>query len=91
MIAPTGGSNRPSCHRDTIQKDSIAPKPIDTSNQFLVCAKDDKIMVHEILVKHPILLTKEQAVNLAAWLVITADPAAEAFDRVVREIAKGQK
>lgn len=65
---------------------SQAVTPPDTSNQFAVCAHPDGMLV---IRKLPIArLSKDEAINLAAWLVCLADPEMKEFRRVCLEIAK---
>jgi hypothetical protein len=68
---------------------------VDTSNRFLVSAIGDKIVVlgfpgglsrgksAELLVQ---LLTRDDAINLAAWLVALADPAGDDFQRTLKAV-----
>lgn len=60
--------------------------PGDTSNQFFVGAVGGKDMI--TIVSLRCQMTKAQAINLAAWLIVLADPAGEEFERVVNEIKK---
>jgi|GEM_PF-4653019 len=65
---------------------SLAEKTLDTSNQFLVGAVPGKDMI--TIISMGARLTKAQAVNLAAWLKVIADPDGKEFDRVEEEIKK---
>lgn len=58
-------------------------EPIETLNQFIVAANGDCIVV-----MHPpnTPLTKEEALNLAAYLVALADPTHERFAKVLKAI-----
>lgn len=67
---------------DTAQKSSIT----DTSNQFMVGARNNGARI--VVVRLNAIMTKAEAINLAAWLVVLADPTAEEFDRVVLQILK---
>lgn len=52
---------------------------IDTTNRFLVGARGDSV----IIMRRPNAeLSKEDALNLAAWLVALADPDGEEFKAV---------
>lgn len=58
---------------------------VDSGNWFLVGGRGDEI----VILRQPTgTLTKAEAVNLAAWLMVMADPTGEEFERVVKEIVK---
>jgi len=60
---------------------------IDTSNKHQVSAYGDKIMIgHPLAVR---VLTKEEALVLAAWLVALADPERHVFDGILTQIEAG--
>lgn len=42
---------------------------MDTANRFLVCAQGDTL----VLLRSPQRISKDEALNLAAWLVALAD------------------
>lgn len=56
---------------------------IDSSNQFFVCVKGDELIIARLPAGR---LTKEQALNLAAWLKVLADPGGEKFQELVERI-----
>lgn len=59
---------------------------IDSSNWFFVsAAAGDRIVINGTV---PPVLTRDQAVNLAAWLVAVADPAGEHFAAVLAAVRK---
>lgn len=60
-------------------------RPLDSANHFGVAVCEDQFGIMRIPVRW---LDREEAINLAAWLMITADPTRERFERVVKEIAK---
>lgn len=57
---------------------------LDSSNEFLVGMKGDKV----VIIRPKMVLTRGEAVNLAVWLVALADPGRRQFDRVIREVCK---
>jgi len=77
---------------------------LDSSNQFQVLPvaadndgwlveqthglKPEKLYVHNIMVKQPLVFEREEALNLAAWLSVLADPVGKDFERLVQEIKK---
>lgn len=52
---------------------------VDTTNHFLVGLKGDDVAIAIF----PALITKERAVNLAAWLVVMSDVSDEDFEALV--------
>ena len=60
----------------------------DTSNQFSVGAYGGRALqiCDAARLLHPI--SRAQAINLAAWLMVLADPTGEEFHRVLKEIVK---
>lgn len=60
----------------------------DSSNQFVVRASDSDIFFNPFPNRTPCKLSKAQAINLAAWLMLIADPTGEEFQRVVKQIVK---
>lgn len=61
------------------------PKPLDSSNQFFVGVSGDRVVIQ----RNPVgYLRKEEAINLAAWLMLLADPDGKKFERVVKEISE---
>lgn len=56
---------------------------IDTTNQFMVGANRDRVIV-QIPVRRP--LEKEEAIRLAAWLVAIADPTQKRFTKVLAAV-----
>lgn len=85
MISP----NEPGAGPERMQEPPPIPENptvTDTANHFRVCGRGDgTIAVYGLSVKH---LTKAQATNLAAWLVVMADPDLTEFKRVLAEIVK---
>lgn len=70
---------------------------MDSSNQFAVGVKGDRILFSpapdQFLMRQPLHiprleLTREQALNLGAWLVTLADPTGEEFEKLRQEIQK---
>jgi hypothetical protein len=63
-------------------------KPVpDTSNQFAVGARGEYV----VILRPPntwAALSKAEAINLAAWLAVLADPDGKEFARVIGEIKK---
>jgi hypothetical protein len=63
------------------------PKAMESGNLFFVGVRHERIM---ILNPAPLLddrgFSPEQAINLAAWLVVMAGPRGDMFERLVREI-----
>lgn len=57
----------------------------DTSNFFGVGGQGDFLVITKLPMGR---LPKAQAINLAAWLRVLADPEGKEFDRVVAEIKK---
>jgi hypothetical protein len=57
---------------------------IDTTNQFGVCASGNGSI--GILVPPRGMLTKQQALTLAAWLVALADPLGEEFQNILEAV-----
>jgi hypothetical protein len=56
----------------------------DSSNQFAVGVRSDgRIFIYKVPMKH---LTKAEALNLAAWLCVLADPEGAEFERLVKAI-----
>jgi hypothetical protein len=60
---------------------------LDSSNQFFVGVNGDVLVILRPVPSHPRGLTREQALNLAAWLSLLADPDGKEFDRM-REAIK---
>ena len=64
----------------------------DSSNKFLVGARGETVMVMSGVglggFSARIAMTKEDALNLAAWLSVIADPSGEEFARLVAEIRR---
>jgi len=58
---------------------------LDTFNKFLVGVQGPHITVGN-LVGHPAHLSKEEALNLAAWLVSLADPLGEQFQQMLEAV-----
>lgn len=57
--------------------------PIDTSNEFMIGASADTIVLHAPI---PHVLSRDQAIRLAAWLAVLADPQGEQFNRTLQAI-----
>ncbi len=60
------------------------PDEIDTTNRHIVCMRADKIAI--MMPPHG-EMTKQDALTLAAWLVMLADPIGEQFERTLSAIA----
>lgn len=60
--------------------------PLDTSNRFLVGARPASDTV--VITAYHIVLRREEAINLAAWLAAVSDPGGKDFERVLEEIRK---
>jgi hypothetical protein len=60
-------------------------RPLDSANYFAVSAQGEQFGIMKMPVRW---LARDEAINLAAWLVATADPTRKQFDRVFKEIAK---
>jgi len=58
-------------------------KQIDTSNPFIVGGAGEYV---QIMMPPRGPISKEKALNLAAWLVAIADPLEEEFPKVLRAI-----
>jgi len=58
---------------------------IDTSNKFLVVAHEDSILFNPAGAAMS-RVSKQDALNLAAWLVLTADSDGERFTCVLQTI-----
>ncbi len=58
---------------------------IDTSNKFIVGVQGQMINVMKLRAR----ITREEALNLAAYLVLLADPGGEEFEAVKRAIRPG--
>lgn len=76
--------------------DNLAGAPIDSSNQFDVVRRDDGSVAafglwRRMGADHFVTagLTRAEALNLAAWLSVLADPEGKDFGRLVEEIKKG--
>jgi hypothetical protein len=61
---------------------------LDSANHFLVGENGGEISFVPFANQGRCRISKQQAVNLAAWLVATADPDSKEFLRVLTEIAK---
>lgn len=61
--------------------------PLDTSNQFAVGVKTDGL----VAVNRPVMgvMTRAEALNLAAWIVALSDPTGKEFWNIVARIQKG--
>jgi hypothetical protein len=67
---------------DINMDDDFAP---DSANHFAVIRQGDQFAVLGLArLKHPI--SREQAVNLAAWLVALADPHCILFDWILEDL-----
>lgn len=60
---------------------------MDTFNKFMVGAQGDKITLLNI--RGPSYLSKDEALNLAAWLVSLADPGGEKFTDMLSAVQNG--
>lgn len=60
-------------------------RPLDSANHFGVGATGEQFGIMRIPVRW---LARDEAINLAAWLMVTADPTGEYFERLVKEIVK---
>jgi hypothetical protein len=60
-------------------------RPLDSGNHFGVAASGEQFGIMKMPVRW---LARDEAINLAAWLMVMADPTGEAFERVVKEIVK---
>ena len=63
----------------------------DTSNRFGVGVRGDKVVISAFQWSTKLLsaeLSKDQALNLAAWLAVLADPEGKDFQRIIEEIKK---
>lgn len=58
--------------------------PLDSSNKFVVCVSGEQIAFCGSAV--PRWLSREDAINLAAWLAVLADPGREKFNAMVTAI-----
>jgi hypothetical protein len=73
--------------------EDFAGVPLDSSNEFQVRPSAfDMLTVKELYVGVPVMgrLKRAQALRLAAWLAVIADPDGDAFQRMMHEI-KNQK
>lgn len=75
-------------HQDTKTRDQAGLQTRDTSNKFAVGVKGDGriwiILVHRLI--EPI--SKDDALNLAAWLVALTDPEGKEFGKILEVIRK---
>lgn len=64
------------------------PAQPDTSNMFAVGVTG--VSMSKVIINLPVPrpLTREQALNLAAWLIVLADPEGKDFARLVEAIKK---
>ena len=53
---------------------------IDGSNRFIVAARGRTPMMEIVVIKPVSVLSRDDALNLAAWLVTLADPDGTLFD-----------
>lgn len=89
MIAlnePLGGGGEEGKPKRLPDPETPAPAPVpkpDSSNQFAVGVLG-KLFVINMPVPRP--MTREQALNLAAWLAVLVDPDGKEFERLVKEI-----
>lgn len=88
MIAPNENLGGPAESKLKRLPDPATPAPApvpkpDSSNQFAVGALG-KLFVINMPVPRP--MTREQALNLAAWLAVLVDPDGKEFERLVKEI-----
>jgi hypothetical protein len=62
----------------------LAPTPIDTINDHLVCING----FGDVLTLNPALgpMTRDEALRLAAWLVAVADPNGQRFDQIYKAV-----
>jgi hypothetical protein len=69
-----------------------AQRPLDTSNEFAVAARGERILVMCLAKRLPMVdlgpleLSRAQALVLSAWLAVLADPGGREFERVRRDI-----
>lgn len=90
MISPSeepGAPVRPSCKpSETPPAPADGTKATDTSNMFAVGVPGTGGIV---IMQPPLpcqIITKAQALNLAAWLSVLADPDGKEFARIVQAI-----
>jgi hypothetical protein len=62
---------------------------IDSANHFSVRREGELVLVSNILVHDYLRLSKWEALNLAAWLALLADPEGQEFCRLYNDIKKG--
>lgn len=60
---------------------------MDTFNKFAVGVQGDKITVFNIV--GPARISKDEALNLAAWLVSLADPVGDQFPKWLEAVQSG--
>jgi|SRR6185312_7522700 len=60
-------------------------RPLDSANHFGVAADGEQLGIMRIPVRW---LARDEAINLAAWLVVVADPERKEFERLFSEIKK---
>lgn len=60
-------------------------RPIDSANHFGVGATGEQFGIMKMPVRW---LARDEAINLGAWLIATADPTREEFERLFKQIAK---
>ena len=63
---------------------------MDSSNLFAVCMteKGDSVLIHNVLVNEPLVVDRDEAINLAAWIQVLADPGGERTGQLIAEIKK---
>jgi hypothetical protein len=57
--------------------------PIDTGNYFLITAQGENVLIMRPPMRP---ITREQALNMAAFLVAIADPTRERFEQVLTAV-----
>ncbi len=70
-----------------LRPDGFPPIPAkpDTANHFIVGVSEGMFVIQRTPRGY---LTREQCINLAAWLIALADPTTAEFARVLQEIKK---
>lgn len=67
--------------------EGMGGRPLDSSNRFAVGSRGGSIVIQCLpgVIGRPVL-DRASAINLAAWLMLLADPTGCEFQQMVREI-----
>lgn len=85
---PGGGMAQDPAPKPDVSLVSSPQSPVDTANHFLVGDNGSEISFMPFANIVRCRISRPQAINLAAWLAVLADPDGKEFERVLREIRK---